>query len=239
MQNESNLRYSGLVELQNTENYLNNYNNYIVDQCVKKVRKPNSCIDFGAGIGTLSVLLVKNYGISPICVEIDEENIKFLNTRNLQNFRNINAVKGCVDLVFSSNVLEHIKDDDTVLEAISEKLNISGYLYLYLPANMLLWSELDEIVGHYRRYSRSEIKRKLTSAGFEIESIHYADSIGFFASLFIKLVGFDKNNAIGSPTSLKIYDRYILPFSKFFDAIGLKFFFGKNIVAVAKKMTDV
>ena len=52
----------------------------------------------------------------------------------------------------------------------------------------------------------------------------------------MKLIGYDKDNGIGSPASLKIYDRYILPFSKFFDAIGLKLLFGKNLVAVAKKI---
>jgi trans-aconitate methyltransferase len=236
MQNESNLKYSGLIELQNTENYLNNYNNYIVEQCVRQVEKPNSYIDFGAGIGTLSEILKIKFGVSPICIEIDEENIKYLEDRNLQNFKNFDDVEGGIDLVFSSNVLEHIKDDVSVLQSIKNKLNSNGYLYLYLPANMLLWSELDVNVGHYRRYSRSEIKRKLRSVGFEIKSVHYADSIGFFASLMMKLVGYDSDNGIGSPTSLKIYDRYILPFSKFFDAIGLKLLFGKNIVAVAKKI---
>ena len=236
MQNESILKYTGLVELQNAENCLNNYNNYIVEQCVRQVEKPNSCIDFGAGIGTLSEILKIKFGVSPICIEIDEENIKYLDDRNLQNFKDIDDVKGGIDLVFSSNVLEHIKNDVSVLQSIKNKLNSNGYLYLYLPANMLLWSELDVIVGHYRRYSSSEIKRKLRSVGFEIKSVYYADSIGFFMSLMMKLVGYDSDNGIGSPVFLKIYDRYILPFSKFFDAIGLKLLFGKNLVAVAKKI---
>ncbi len=75
----------------------------------------------------------------------------------------------------------------------------------------------------------------MRSLGFEIKSVNYSDSIGFFASLMMKLVGYDRDKGIGSPVSLKIYDRYILPFSKFFDAIGLKLLFGKNIVVVAKK----
>jgi SAM-dependent methyltransferase len=236
MQSKSNLIYNGLLELQNTEKYLINYNNYIVEQCVRHVEKPNSCIDFGAGIGTLSEILILKFGIPPICVEIDPENKKYLDNRNLQNFKDIDDVKDGVDLVFSSNVLEHIEDDISVLQSIKDKLNINGYLYLYLPANMLLWSELDEIVGHYRRYSRSEIKRKLKSVGFEIKSVNYSDSIGFFASLMMKLVGYDGDKGIGSPVSLKIYDSYILPFSKLFDKIGFKLLFGKNIVVVAKKI---
>ena len=101
---------------------------------------------------------------------------------------------------------------------------------------MLLWSEVDENVGHYRRYSRFEITQKLLSSGFEIKSVCYADSIGFFAILIMKLLRFNTGNVIGSPRSLKIYDRYIFPFSKFFDMIGLRFLFGKNIVIVGKKI---
>ena len=235
-QTRSNTKYTGLDELTLTENCLINYNNHIVEQCVKHVKKPNICIDFGAGIGTLSEILKIKLKVSPVCIEIDKENIKYLDSRNLQNYESIDDYKGSVDLVFSSNVLEHIEDDIYELHLIKNKLNSDGYLYLYLPANMFLWSELDEAVGHYRRYSRSEIKEKLISVGFEIQSIYYADSIGFFASLMMKLIGYDTENGIGSALSLKIYDRYIFPFSKFFDAIGMKFLLGKNIIAVAKKI---
>ena len=122
------------------------------------------------------------------------------------------------------------------LKSIKSKLNSDGYLFLFLPANMFLWSKLDETVGHYRRYSRSKIKQKLESAGFEVQLTCYADSIGFFASLIMKFVGYNPQSGIGSPTSLKLYDNYILRFSKFFDSIGLKFLFGKNIVAIATKI---
>ena len=236
IQNKFNLKYSGLAELLSTENCLKNYNNHIVEYCVNQISKPKSIIDFGAGIGTLSEILRTKFGIAPICIEIDEENRKYLNDRNLQNFKKIDDVKDGVDLVFSSNVLEHIEDDVSTLESIKSKLNSNGYLFLYLPANMILWSQLDLIVGHYRRYSRSEIKRKLKSVGFEIQSVYSADSIGFFASLLIKLYGYNPDNIIGSDKSLKFYDRFIFPLSQTFDVIGLKFLFGKNLVIVARKI---
>ena len=236
MQNESNTKYTGLEELLTTEKNRKNYNRFIVESCLKKVEKPNNIIDFGAGIGTLSEILKQKFNTSPICIEIDEKNIKYLNNRNFENFKNIDDVKGKVDLVFSSNVLEHVKDDFVVLKSINNKLNSNCYLYLYLPANMLLWSEVDESVGHYRRYSRLEIKKKLISAGFEIKSIYYADSIGFMAILIMKLIGYDADKVIESSAILNTYDRYIFPLSKFFDAIGLKFLFGKNLIVLAKKI---
>ena len=235
MQRESDTEYSGLVELINIENNLNNYNNYIVDKCFNQLKMPRTCIDFGAGIGTLSKIIKIKYNISPICIEVDEQNITYLSERKLQYYKKIEDFKSGVDLIFSSNVLEHIENDESILSILNDKLNKNGFIYLYLPANMLLWSEMDESVGHYRRYSRSEIKKKLGSNGFEVISVLYSDSLGFFASLYLKIFGYNIKKGVGSPRSLQIYDRYIFPFSKFFDAIGFKFLFGKNIIAIAKK----
>ena len=236
MQNKFNSVYSGLDELLIAEKYRNNYNKFIVENCFKKVELPNTLIDFGSGIGTLSVILKKMFNISPVCIEIDDENIKYLNDRNLQNFKDIDGVKNNVDLIFSSNVLEHIENDSLVLQSFKDKLSNNGYLYLYLPASMLLWSKVDESVGHYRRYSRSEIKQKLMLAGFEIKSVCYADSIGFVAISMMKLLGYQTDQILESPETLKFYDRYIFPLSKFLDLIGFKFLFGKNIIAVARKI---
>ena len=100
---------------------------------------------------------------------------------------------------------------------------------------MLLWSKVDNTVGHYRRYSRSEITKKLKSSGFIIKSFCFADSIGYFSILLMKLFRYDSDKVIESSSTLKIYDNYIFPISKFMDAIGLKLFFGKNIIIIAKK----
>ena len=94
---------------------------------------------------------------------------------------------------------------------------------------------MDEKVGHFRRYSMQDIKKKLKKAKFQIVYSSYLDSLGFFASLVMKIIGYDEKKGIGSPKSLKFYDKYIIPISFFLDRIGLKFFFGKNLVLLAKK----
>ena len=100
---------------------------------------------------------------------------------------------------------------------------------------MLLWSKLDEEVGHYRRYEYTELKEKCEQVGLTIEKLHFADSVGFFASLAMKFFGYDKDGGIGSVSSLRFYDKWILPISIFLDNVGFKHLFGKNIVLVARK----
>ena len=136
--------------------------------------------------------------------------------------------------MFSSNVLEHIDNDVEILEEIRSKLSDEGMIYLYLPAHEILRSKLDEAVGHYRRYSKKDILSKLKLSGFVTTKIHYADSLGFFITLITKIINYNPISDIGSSTSMKVYDKYILPISKLIDRLGGRYLVGKNIVVCAK-----
>ena len=120
------------------------------------------------------------------------------------------------------------------MKSFNKVLNQNGRLFLFVPAKMILWTKLDETVGHYRRYEISKLKSLAIKTGFEIERIHYADFCGFFITLLWKL--FDNNNKSPlSKFSLTFYDNFIFPFSRILDKIGCKYLIGKNIVLVAKK----
>ena len=235
LQTSSITKYSGLKELLNIET-MKNYNDFIVSNALKNISPHDTLIDFGAGIGTLSIIFKEKHLLKPICIEVDEENLRFLAKRNLTFFRKLNEVDGQVDFIFSSNVLEHIDDDTSILMEMEKKLSKNGLIYLYLPAKMLLWSQLDENVGHYRRYEKKEIQMKCAKAGLRIEKIHFADSVGFFASLVMKILGHNSETGLGSKESLKFYDQWIFPISKIIDAFGFKYLFGKNIVILASKI---
>ena len=132
-----------------------------------------------------------SFDIEPVCVEVDKQNKNYLcGDRGFQTFDELSQCSKDVDLVFSSNVLEHIEDDIAVLRAMSTQIKKDGKIFLYLPAKMRLWSELDEEVGHYRRYEYSELKYKCRKAGLNIEVINFADSIGFFATFALKIFGY-------------------------------------------------
>ena len=64
MQNSKNSKYSGVTEKFNME-AMTNYNNHIFEVALKYFENVNKCIDFGAGIGTLSLIFRK------ICINED------------------------------------------------------------------------------------------------------------------------------------------------------------------------
>ncbi len=66
------------------------------------------------------------------------------------------------------DVLEHMDDDEDVLQFLGSVLLPGGILVLTVPAHPFLFDEMDEIAHHRRRYRRPELRRKLEAAGFEI-----------------------------------------------------------------------
>ena len=233
-QTNANSGYSGLDELINTE-VMENFNSHIVSLAMKYASNSKTVVDFGAGIGTLSLIFKKKFKIQPLCLEIDDANKEYLEKRGFEIGDGLSTLENKVDLIFSSNVLEHIQNDVSILCDMKTQLAEGGKIFLYLPAKMLLWSKLDEEVGHYRRYEHSELIEKCEQVGLVIEKLHFADSIGFFATLAMKVIGYNKDTGIGSVPSLRFYDKWLLPLSIILDKVGFKNLFGRNIVLVARK----
>ncbi len=104
-------------------------------------------------------------------------------------------------------------------------------LLVYVPAFPVLYTSMDAKVGHVRRYKRDTLARSVTAAGFEIERVEYADSIGFFATLVFRLM--DRGTGDINPRMLKLYDRVVFPLSRALDVLTHRWF-GKNLVLVAR-----
>ena len=72
------------------------------------------------------------------------------------------------DAVGMFDVLEHIEDDSTVLANIHGALRPGGTVIISVPQYQFMWSELDELVHHKRRYSRSDLLEKISRAGLDV-----------------------------------------------------------------------
>ena len=137
--------------------------------------------------------------------------------------------------IYTSNVLEHIENDSAALKELFESLIPGGIIGIYVPAHPILYSTMDKEIGHVRRYTRSELREKVLDAGFLIQSISYDDFIGFFASAFVKIVGYKNKANLGSEKSLLFYDKYIYPISRVLDLLGFRLILGKNLLLIATK----
>jgi len=135
-------------------------------------------------------------------------------------------------LIYSINVLEHIKDDATAVKLMSDKLKPNGKVFFYVPAFNSIYTAMDKKVGHYRRYDKNCMKTLLHNTGLVIEDMHYVDSLGYVAALVFKYCGSKQGDL--NIKQLKLYDRLIFPLSCILDKV-CKRFIGKNLVVVAVK----
>jgi SAM-dependent methyltransferase len=70
------------------------------------------------------------------------------------------------DTVICLNVLEHIEDDLAGLRNMYRVLKPGGRAIVLVPHGEWLFSSFDTVLGHYRRYSDSQLQEIMASAGF-------------------------------------------------------------------------
>lgn len=72
------------------------------------------------------------------------------------------------DAIGAFDVIEHIEEDEAVLQQMSRALKPGGLLLLTVPQHRWLWSAVDEYACHIRRYTVRELHDKVARAGFSI-----------------------------------------------------------------------
>jgi len=72
------------------------------------------------------------------------------------------------DLIGAFDVIEHIADDQRVLDQIYVALKHNGGVLITVPQHPRLWSQADVDAHHHRRYRRGELEEKLIKAGFKL-----------------------------------------------------------------------
>ena len=227
--------YAGADELWANERYLENYNEDVVRLLSEPLQGANDVLEFGAGIGTLADLWRTRTKVQPECLEIDDNLRRTLTERGFQCHASVEDLRKTFDGIYTSNVLEHISDDVAILEQLHGKLRPGSRLAVFVPAFMCIYSGADAAVGHYRRYGRGELLGKLRAAHFEVLECRFVDSIGFFAWLSLKLWHNNSPPGLDSGKSLRLYDKYIYPFSRLLDSLGFKYLFGKNLLVIAQR----
>jgi 2-polyprenyl-3-methyl-5-hydroxy-6-metoxy-1,4-benzoquinol methylase len=83
------------------------------------------------------------------------------------------------DTVLALDLLIHVPDDQQAVQELAAVLQPGGRLILTVPAFPWLQGPRDRYRGHLRRYSRAQLVRLLTAAGFRVDLVRYWN----FASL--------------------------------------------------------
>lgn len=229
-QSKSQFKYRGHDILQLLKE-ARNYNRWLTDMVVSAAPPlADRILDLGAGCGTFSSL-VRERGTTVECVEPDTANAKILRDLGFVVYNGLSCIEpNSIEFIFSFNVLEHVVEDQALIEEAFNCLRPNGTFLIFVPAFPVLWSSLDDHVEHQRRYRRKPLVAMVQKVGFKVESARYADSVGFFAAL-----AFGSNpEAKLSPRKIALYDRGLFPFSVMLDRI-VRGTFGKNLTLLCRK----
>lgn len=204
-------------------------------------------VEVGAGAGSFSELILSEHKFKTLSlVEPSEDLYELLATRvrelstnikvNLHHANFLEAApliksQNIVDSVMYINVLEHIAEDEQELSAIRETLSEGGHIFLFVPALRWLYGRMDEQVGHFRRYTKTELEQKLRRTGFRVVRSTYFDFPGI-APWWVKY-RLLKSQSL-EPGAVRFYDRFIVPAVRRIEAIAPPPI-GKNVITVAQK----
>ena len=128
-------------------------------------------LDVGCGTGDFAQHLINDGTLSITGSEIYLKGLRLAKQRQPDvEFIQYDVTEGILDrhfdIITAFDVFEHIEQDVEGMRNVHQMLTPKGAFILSVPQHMVLWSRLDEIVFHKRRYSRKEMLTKLRETGF-------------------------------------------------------------------------
>jgi SAM-dependent methyltransferase len=212
-----------------------NYRRALIDEF--RAALTGDVIEVGAGAGQLTAEIAAVPTVTRLlAVEPDDRfAATFQRTHPTREF--LHGTAGDVpagqswNALVSVNVLEHIRDDERELATWQRLLApAQGQLCLFVPARPEIYAPIDKDFGHFRRYTKPELRGKLERAGYDLVRLHYFNAIGYFAwwASFVLLGrrGFDAG-------AVRVFDRAIFPWAHALERTVLRPPFGQSLMAIA------
>ncbi len=195
-------------------------------------------LEVGSGIGNFTELLLEKTDV--VAIDLNRKYLSDLKRRYQESlsvgFGDIEKGEYYFknkkfDTIVCFNVLEHIQNDEKALKNMFSLLRKRGKLLLMVPAHDLLFSEFDQKLGHWRRYSKFQIDKLIRKTGFKIISIRYLNWWSAIGWLFF--VKFAKRNEMPRK-EVGIFD--LLGKIFLWPEKYAKTPFGLSVLAVAQKL---
>ena len=134
-------------------------------ELIKDLKKLNNVKTYGIDKSTDAIKACKDEGIT--CV-------------TLMDGCDLNFDDNYFDVIIASDCLEHIENDRKALKEWYRVMKKNGTIIIFVPAHMFLWSTIDYLSSHKRRYTRKELKIKIEDSGFRINRLSFWNILMFF-----------------------------------------------------------
>ena len=153
-----------------------------VRRWISRVRPPQPhdvLLDCGAGTGQFAAEMSAQCRV--MVLDSHEESLQMLRKRFSGD--QVLALAGdevplpddSLEYVTALDVLEHVPDDQAVVDGFARLLKPGGLAVVTVPASMALWSDWDVVLHHFRRYDRADLGALFAASKWEIEALHYTN----------------------------------------------------------------
>lgn len=154
-----------------------NHRNTFILEALKRLPPNGVLFDVGGGNGFVAKA-IQDFGIETILVEPGIEGVLNAQRRGIvqlicATLEDAGVREHTLPAVGMFDVLEHIENDLSFLQALKRLMQRGGRLYLTVPAYSFLWSGEDDFAQHYRRYTLQQLEKTLLKAGFRVEFASY------------------------------------------------------------------
>lgn len=215
-----------------------NYHNWILSEIRPYIG--NDIAEVGAGTGSFTELLLvekfhKLAAFEPSCNMYPVLKSRFEKVANVDTINGFFGDKRSdyqsgFDSVIYVNVLEHIENDQSELIHVYESLKQGGFIIIFVPALSFLYSDLDKMLGHFRRYHKQGLHTLVAQAGFNNIKIKYFDIAGILPWYLVYVLMKKTMTA----ANVSLYDNLVVPVMQKFEKIVTPPI-GKNLLLVAQK----
>lgn len=149
-----------------------------------------------------------------------------------------------VNVIGAFDVLEHIEEDEQVLDEMLAALKPGGIILVSVPQHQWLWSPADDHAHHVRRYTGPELRGKVRAAGFEVLRTTSFVSFLFPAMLLSRLKSsksqaeYDPTDELQLPKVLNTILYGVMRVELALIKLGINFPIGGSRLIVARKSLD-
>ncbi|MCA9497452.1 MAG: class I SAM-dependent methyltransferase [Nanoarchaeota archaeon] len=218
----------------------------IFSKFLKRGKKKLKILDLGAGTG-FNYDAASKFG-EVHCLDFEKAAIKSCKKKGIKHTylgdaHNLDMFKDSTfDVVMAIELIEHLDDDSKALSEVKRVLKKGGYFIGTTPAHKHLWSVDDDLAHHKRRYSKKNLKSKL-SKFFKIEFLSYRYFFFYLPSLVLfniqkllkRVSKKEKNSLSFTPGLLNKVLLKIMNFENTLLSKRVKLFLGVGFVFVCKK----
>lgn len=170
--------------------------NDLILSLIKKHPFSNDFLDIGGGNG-FQAKGIKKSGIPGKvllcepgyngCLLAKKREVEYVYNGVFQDFPFYKYKIGGVGLF---DVVEHIENDTLFLNELYNLLPQGCKVYVTVPAMKSLWSEIDQMVGHFRRYNKKEVERLSSEVKFKIIDSGYYFNFYVLPMFLLRVIPF-------------------------------------------------